>query len=111
VTTLFKYTYDSPHGAPLEKGKTWNYSQEVIPSMGNPATKAWSTEILGIEDVTVPAGTFSCYKVVHKTGDKGRTEWWSTADNFITPVKVADEVSYEFVETSELKSYIESGGN
>ncbi len=62
-------------------------------------------EVVGVEEVSVPTGTFNCYKIVHTTEDRIVTEWWSADDDFLNPVRIVEEATYEFPEIQELASY------
>jgi len=63
-------------------------------------------QVVGMESVTVPAGTFNCYKVEYTNkGSVIFTEWWSADGEFIAPVKIVDTGSSNDTETKELKSY------
>jgi hypothetical protein len=107
VTTVTNYIYDGPYGAPLSEGKAWTYQTEIVPSMGNPVTLTWNAEVVSVEQITVPAGAFSCYKVVHTMlgTPATRTEWWSTGGDLLAPVKVVNIGNYELPEIRDLSSY------
>ncbi len=107
VTTTTTYTYDDPYGAPFSEGGSWDYEAELVPSIGNPVTSTWQTEVVGMEEITVPAGSYNCYKIVYTKEADGTTrmEWWSAEGDFLAPVKVVDETSYEFTESREMVSY------
>ena len=105
VTATSTYAYDGAHGSPLAEGSSWSYEQSVAPSMGSPYTTAWGVEVVGTETVTVPAGTYECYKLMRSIEGSTITEWWAADGSIITPVKIFDEVTYEFPETRELASY------
>lgn len=104
ATRSFKYAGD--HGAPFEVGKTWSYEAPVdVTEQGVHLDYSFTAEVVGIEDVIVPAGTFSCYKVVHTSGEKTSTEWWSVDGQFLTPVKYVDGITYVGTQTFELVAY------
>ncbi len=105
VTATSTYAYDGAHGSPLAEGNSWSYDQSVTPSMGSPYTTTWSVEVMGTEEVTVPAGTYECHKLVRSIEGGSMTEWWATDGSTIAPVKIVDEVTYEFPETRELATY------
>ena len=92
VVTTNTYTYEGDRGAPFSKGKEWAYTLTATPQIGSPEISIWTTEVMGTEEITVPAGTFNCYKVVH-TNDLGLTniEWWSVDADFPTPIKRIDK--------------------
>jgi len=61
--------------------------------------------VVGQEDVTVPAGTFNCYKIeFSRGGSLVKTEWWSP-DVTGSFVKAVDIGTYASTETEELVSY------
>ena len=74
-------------------------------------TDSWSVEVVGTEEVTVPAGTYNCYKVVYTEATSGTTitEYWAADQDLCAPVKVVDEDSYKYPETRELASYTPGG--
>ena len=77
------------------------------PSMGPVMTSNWTTEVVaGMEEITVPAGTFNCHKVVHSS-DSGDTnlEWWTIIDDSYVAVKMIDEANWNGTETRELALY------
>lgn len=104
ATRSFQYAGD--HGAPFEVGKTWSYEAPVdVTEQGVHLDYAFTAEVVGIEDVTVPAGTFSCYKIVLTSGEKTSTEWWAVDGQFLTPVKYVDGITYVGTQTFELVAY------
>jgi len=105
VGSTTTYNYSGTYGAPLSEGQTWSYDATSTPEMGAPETKMWNAEVVAMEEVTIPAGTFNCYKVEHTTEGITKTEWWSADDDFLTPVKVVDTASWNNIETRELVSY------
>lgn len=105
VTATITNTYDGTFGAALSEGKVWTYEQNSVATMGDPRSSSWTAEVTGIEEITVPTGTFNCHKVEHVAEDMTRTEWWDIDGEFLVPVKVISEGNYEFVETQELTSY------
>jgi|GEM_PF-473180 len=110
TTATTAFTYDGDYGAPFSEGKTWSYEMVSTPSMGPEMTSSWTAEVVGMENITVPAGTFDCYKLVHSS-DSGDTnvEWWATIDGTDVAVKMIDEANWTGTETRELVSYIGGG--
>ncbi len=106
VTTTTTFTYDTPGGVPFETGKKWSYTEESS-SMGMVLTSTFTVEVVGEEEVTVPAGSFDCYKVIHSS-DSGDTitEWWTEIEGNPVAVKIIDEAHWNGVETRELASCI-----
>jgi hypothetical protein len=69
-------------------------------------------KVLGIEDVTVPAGTFSCLHIVEydsASPDTYTYEHWFNADVVGSDVKMIDRETYNGAETRVLTSYSYSG--
>lgn len=71
-----------------------------------PPTYDWTAEVIGEEEVTMPMGTYNCYKVA-MTRDDGyiKTEWWAVDGEFRTPIKYTDNCFYVGEEVWELESY------
>ncbi|MEA1958111.1 MAG: hypothetical protein U9N44_00330 [Chloroflexota bacterium] len=105
ITTL-TYTYNGSHGFPWEVGKTWTYDVDINSSSGVHWQVPKSAEITEIEEITVPAGDFSCYRIEHTTlgsTELGLIEWWS--EDVGTFIKMVDYSNYVGTETRELDSY------
>lgn len=63
---------------PLEVGKSWEYKGEF---MGGETSLSQTAKVVGIEDVTVPAGTFRAYKIVYTgTATKKSGYSWNRVD-------------------------------
>jgi len=97
------YTYPSPK-FPLTVGSSW--TREFVYHVGDllerTETHEWTVEAM--ESVTVPAGTFDCYKIVDtEGGDVKLVEWYS--EEVKAPVKRADNQFWAGDETWELESY------
>ena len=105
ISTTTEYSYDGQCGAPFSAGKTWVYRELSTPSMGTPMLRTWTAEVVGTEEISVPAGTFNCYRVVHTSGDDTRIEWWSVDRDLLTPVKLVNESAWNAPEIRELVSY------
>ena len=108
IDTTTTFAYDGIYGEPLSEGQTWSYEQESQPSMGPKMISTWNAEVVGMEEITVPAGTFNCYKVVHTSGDATRTDWTAADEDLLTAVKVVSEGYWTGIETRELASYTAS---
>lgn len=108
TTTTFIYSY-SPWASifPLEIGKevetemtaTQYYNGE---QMGDPVVGTQAYEVVGKEDITVAAGTFSCWKMTYydSANDVTQVMWYS--DEVKTTVKSTDEDGNTIM---ELQSY------
>ncbi len=109
ISTAITFDYESDHGAPFTEGQTWAYTIIAAPQLGAPEISMWNAEVVGNEEIVVPAGTFACYKVVH-TNDMGlaRTEWWAIDGAYPTAIKAIDEANWHGVETRELVSFAPS---
>ncbi len=105
VSSVTTFTFGDTVGAPLSEGQTWSYTQTVTPSMGNPMISDWTVAVSAAEEITVPAGTYNCYPVVHTSSDGVKTEYWSIDGDLLTPVKVVDGAAFTSTETRELASY------
>jgi|GEM_PF-423573 len=100
-------------GVPLSVGKTWSYDEyvELDPPFAAPFTNTYEVEVVAMEDVTVPAGTFNCYKIeytliavdgVAVVPVLEKTEWWSAEVSGL--VKVINYTGWDEVEVQELTS-------
>lgn len=94
---------------PLAEGMQWSEDAIVVVVGVSNTPVAFSVKVEGIEQVTVPAGTFECYYIVWYVDDRAEIEQW-----FSTDVKgVVKEVNRLFwrvadegvPDTWELKSY------
>ncbi len=113
-----KYTYGTDnHGAPFSVGKKWSHEQlmQLNPKFLADSIVASDMEVIALEDVTVPAGTFRCYKVettrlvvddVPEVHPKVvMVNWWS-ADHDLLRVRT-ENYAYDQPLISELVSYTE----
>jgi len=101
--------YVDYEGAPeeLSVGATWTYRTIIdLPTFAVHIENDWSVEVVGEEEITVPMGTYNCYKV-EKTKDDGciNTEWWAVDEGFCTPVKHTYSCIFVGEETQVLTSY------
>jgi hypothetical protein len=88
-------------------GNTWSFDEHMalVPPLSPPTDTHYDVEVVGQEDVVVPAGTFlGCYKVEYSvSGVVVKTEWWSPdVKGFVKQVSAG---TYQFPETQELVSY------
>jgi hypothetical protein len=101
--TTITYEYTGAHGWPFEVDKTWTYDKVTEALVPVPTVTA-TVVVEAIEDVTVPAGTFSCYHIVHSAeGNIVFEEWWS--GDVKSDVKIIDYATFADPETRELSSY------
>ena len=115
VTKTLTYTGD--HGQPYSFGDMYqfdDYTDLVPDTLAPPYTDTVELEVVAIEDVTVPAGTFRCYKLEYtKVATDGEAvdrallhhDWWSAEYDLLTPVKVVEYATYQAEEVKELASY------
>jgi hypothetical protein len=97
------YTYPSPK-FPLAVGSEWtrDFVYHVGDLLERTEVHTWTVEAM--ESVTVPAGTFDCYKIVDSEGgDVKLVEWF--AEEVKAPVKRLDNSFWAGDETWELESY------
>ena len=108
-TSSVEGSYKGPTLWPLKVGKevtrteTTTTTIEILGETETETEKETYTErVERIEDITVPAGTFRCFKIVEydEHGSVSDEMWYS--DEVKQSVK---EISYKDGETTELKSY------
>jgi len=104
ITTL-NYSYTISAGWPWSVGRDWAYIADVNSSTGQHYVLNNSVEIIAIEDISVPAGNFSCYRLEHSNqqGNITLIEWWT--DDLGLFVKMLDYGNYVEPETRELQTY------
>jgi hypothetical protein len=97
------YTYPSPK-FPLTVGAEW--TREFVYHVGDILERTeehtWTVEAM--ESVTVPAGTFDCYKIVDTEGGDVLMQLWF-AEEVKAPVKRVENIFWAGEETWELESY------
>jgi hypothetical protein len=75
---------------PLEVGKTWAFEGEFSPSGGTARLRQTAT-VVGIEEVTVPAGTFKAFKITYVgTATAGGQAWPRNETYWYAPDVKAD---------------------
>ncbi len=103
------WTYTPVPGWPLGVGDTYNFTKHTVDALGIVnKTDTRQGKLLGIEDVTVPAGTFSCLHIVEydpATPDTYTFEHWFNVTVVKSDVKMIDRETYKGVETRELTSF------
>jgi len=101
------WTLAGDYGYPFEVGKTWSGSVRVVAGVLDEITDL-EFEVLGVESITVPAGTFDCYHlVVSESGKPGTyvNEYWINTTTVKSVVKEVEAALWAGVETRELTSY------
>ena len=104
MTITWNYTGD--YGWPYEVGKTWNASVRVVSGPLDEITEVES-KVLGVETITVPAGTFECYHLVAYEAASPNTytnEYWFNA-TVKSNVKEIERSLWKGEEIRELASY------
>jgi len=97
------YTYPSPK-FPLAVGYEWTRTFDYHVGTLLTKTDNHTITVEAEESVTVPAGTFDCYKIVTKKGsDIVLQEWFS--EEVKAPVKRMENLFWSGDETWELESY------
>jgi len=95
----------------LSDGASWTYGSVVdLATFAFFEEMTWDAKVTGIESVTVPMGTYDCYKVEAKgTGgenpDATNYFWWDVNGEFVCPVKYQYNYIFLGSETKELSSY------
>jgi len=110
LVTNMVYEYPThDHGAPLAVGKVWSFDRTIVlvPPLTADTTTTFNAEVMGTESVTVPAGTFDCFKLEVRdtaTGNLQYTEWWTADSSIPVAVKVVNADNRE-EEVFELTYY------
>jgi hypothetical protein len=104
------WSYASP--APswtLHVGDTWTFTKHTLAGGGMvDETVNRQGKVLGLESITVPAGTFSCYHIVEydpASPDTYTYEHWFNTTEVKSDVKMIDRDTWDGAETRELSSY------
>jgi predicted small lipoprotein YifL len=101
------WTLTGDYGWPFTEGKTWSGSVRVVAGVLDIITDL-EFKVLGVETITVPAGTFDCWHlVVSESGSPGTyvNEYWINTDDVKSVVKEVEASLWAGVETRELTSY------
>ena len=103
------WNYPTHPSWPPITGSTWNFTKNTSDDLGIVNyTVNRQGKVLGVEDVTVPAGTFSCYHIVEYDPAVPGTytfEYWFNDTLVGSNVKMIDSETYQGVETRELASF------
>ena len=88
---------------------TWNFTKHTVAGGGMvDETVNRQGKVLGLEDITVPAGTFSCYHIVEydpTSPDTYTYEHWFNTTEVKSDVKMIDRDTWDGAETRVLVSY------
>ena len=110
VTNTLYYRLYAPNpgfGAPYVLGESWTGHEQIASSnsMGNKDSDFTAAIASATESVTVPAGTFTCYKLTITQGGKTIIEYWDSQGRFpYAPIKVIDSVNFGSTDTRVLSS-------
>jgi hypothetical protein len=89
-------------------GEGWTFTEQIDSSVsaGDKTTAGITAAIAGAtEVVTVPKGTFTCYKNTWTQGGKTIIEYWDSSGVFpYAPVKIVDSVNFQSTDTKVLYS-------
>jgi len=119
LQTTKTQTYTGDHGQQYSFGNSYQFEEytDLVPDTLAPSfTDTIEINVVAVEDITVPAGDFRCYKVEYSLVVSGqdppkdtpqvtRAEWWSAEYDLITPVKAVEYATYQQDEVKELASY------
>ncbi|GEM_PF-2468828 len=105
-----RITIADEHPAQLSVGNIWHYRTLIDLGMDIGAVTFteetdWTAEVVGTEEITVPLGTFDCYRVEARTGDAVNYFWWAIDEDFICPVKYTMCYTFMGEQVNELISY------
>ncbi|NQT72742.1 MAG: hypothetical protein HQ553_08215, partial [Chloroflexi bacterium] len=110
---IYERDFVGDHGYPFTPGQTWTQNIQIDSSnpQGNSTTPFNITVADQLEEVTVTAGTFNCYKVTHTTpvwNMSGYTiDYYWDADGIydLSPIKIVDEFNFKGTQTMELQDF------
>jgi len=101
------WTLSGDYGWEFSEGKTWSGSVRVVAGVLDDITDL-EFKILGVETITVPAGTFDCYHMVAYEPTSPGTyvnEYWINTDEVKSVVKEIERSLWAGEEVRELSSY------
>lgn len=103
------WAYTTSPSWPLTLGNTWTFTKHTVAG-GGMIDELVDREgmVLDVVDVTVPAGTFSCYYIVEydpASPDTYTYEHWLNATVVKSDVKMIDRDTWDGAETRVLVSY------
>ena len=105
LPSTITWTYAGEYGWPYDTGKTWS---ATVHTVAGPLDQIVDREsrVLGVETLTVPAGTFDCYHIVtYDPAMPGITSehWFNSTVK--SDVKMIDRDTWAGEETRELTSW------
>jgi hypothetical protein len=101
------WTLTGDYGWEFSEGKTWSGSVRVVAGVLDEITDL-EFKVLGMESITVPAGTFDCWHLVaSESGSPGTyvNEYWINTTEVKSVVKEIERALWAGEETRELTSY------
>ena len=105
------WTYTGDYGHPFSEGQTWSGSVRVVAGVLDEITDL-EFKVLGVETITVPAGTFDCWHIVAYEPTSPNTyvnEYWINETEVKSVVKEIERSLWAGEETRVLASYSVSG--
>jgi hypothetical protein len=110
VTNVFRFD------PPLDVGESWFFESDVslIPERGPPSTNRYRGEVVSLEDIVVPAGTFTCFRVelsvvavdgVELLDPAVQSVMWINVDTH-EEIKRESYSNWEMTETAELVNLV-----
>ncbi len=108
IPSSITWNYTGDYGWPYETGKTWSAAVRTVAGTIIDETVDRESKVLGVETITVPAGTFECYHIVSydpASPDTYTSESWFNATVVKSNVKEIDRSTWSGAETRVLKSY------
>jgi len=107
LPTTITWNYTGDYGWPYDTGKTWSFTKHTIAGPLDIVVER-EAKVLGVENVTVPAGTFKCHHIVAydpTSPDIYTYEHWFNAAVVKSDVKMIDRDTWAGEETRVLVSY------
>lgn len=107
LPSTITWTYTGAYGWPYDTGKTWSFTKHTIAGPLDIVVER-EAKVLGVENVTVPAGTFKCHHIVAydpTSPDIYTYEHWFNAAVVKSDVKMIDRDTWAGEETRVLVSY------
>lgn len=107
LPSIVTWAYTGDYGWEFSEGKTWSGPVHVVAGPLDETTDL-EFKVLGVETITVPAGTFDCWHMVAyepASPDTYTNEYWVNATEVKSVVKEIESALWAGVETRELSSY------
>jgi len=109
MPAVVTWSYAPGFSFPTNVGDTYDFTMHTVAVGGMvDVTVNRQGKVLAVEDITVPAGTFSCYHIVEydpASPDTYTFEHWFNLTVVKSDVKMIDRDTWDGVETRVLKSY------